>query len=511
MSASRRLATLSILAGSTTSTLIVSVQAIVLMPLYLHSIGPRLYGAWLGSADFLVWMQAFDLGLPNLMIQRIAAAHGQGDSKSVSQYFATGMATLAIVAILVALSAFVVSFPLPRLVGLFGGEARTLRLCFIAGSIAAAFNIFNNSVVGFSRGIQVTTFMNVMMVASSLVGFIVSLRLVLTGWGLWAIALGLLARTTVSLIGSGIFTVATLKGDLIRFFRVRRHYLREFLSISPVTALGGLSYAVMSQSESALVVLFSRPELAVIFTFTRKALDMARSLVDMIAFATYGGFAHLVTSKQRQQTLRIHAEISSLRLSSAVALASAYIAVNSSLLSVWVGRSQYGGAFLTILMAVQFIVTGSSFLMNYLYRATGPVMGGSVALLAESAIRVPLMIGLLLWLGLPGIPIAGIITAAVFGLLAYRWTVNEVSSFSEPSPPVCPRVWLGRAVIFGSAILACLFFRRESWSYVLFTGSATAFVGGMALVYLDPLLVNVRTPLMYALRRLQTAAGSGIG
>ena len=502
MSTSRRGAALATLAGSTVSTLIVSIQAVVLIPLYLRVIGPRLYGAWLGSGDFLVWMQAFDLGLPNLMIQRIGAAHGRGDSRSVAEYFAAGVATLALVALAVALAAVALSFLLPGWMGLVGVEARTLQSCFVVGALAAALAIFNNSVVGFSRGIQNTTFMIIVGVASSLAGFGVSLGLVLAGWGLWAIVLGLVARMGVSLCGSAIFTVAALRGGMHRSFRVRRRVLREFLVVSPATALGGISYAVMNQSEAALVAIFLRPELAVVLTLTRKALDVARGLVDMIAFATYGGFAHLVTSDQRHRTLQVHAEINSLRLSLAVAMASAYMAVNASLLSVWAGGAQYGGAFLTILMAAQFIVVGGAFLMNYLYRATGPVMRGSVALVIESVLRVPLIIGLLLWLGLPGVPIAGIVTSVIFGWLAYRWTLKEVSSFSEPLPPFSLRVWVGRGIVFGIGVLTCVFVRREMWAYVLVTGSAMAIAGGMILIYLDPLLSNTRTLFSAILRRL---------
>jgi O-antigen/teichoic acid export membrane protein len=503
MSISRRRAALATLAGSATNILIVSIQAIVLIPLYLNAIGPRLYGAWLGSGDFLLWMQALDLGLPNLMIQRIGAAHGRGDPRSVAEYFATGMLVLAVVASAILLIALALSFPLPGWMGLVGEEARVLRSCFIVGSIASALTMWMNSVVGFSRGTQNTTFMNVVGVLSSLAGFGASLGLVLMGWGLWAVALGLVARAGVTFIGGVIFTVATLRGDMAQFFRVQGSILREFLVISPATALGGISYAVMNQSDAALVAIFLRPELAVILTLTRKALDVARGLVDMIAFATYGGFAHLVTSEQRQRTLQVHAEITSLRLSSAVAMASAYMAVNASLLAVWAGSAQYGGALLTVLMAVQFVVVGGSFLVNYLYRATGRVMQGSLALLLESIVRVPLMIGLLLWLGLPGVPLAGIVTASVFWIVAYRWTLREVSSFSDPVPRFSSWLWVAQAAIFGIGVLVCVYVQWASWVYVLVTGSVIAVAGGIILLYLDPLLGDIRAQVTGVLNHLR--------
>ncbi len=49
--ASRRKATITTLIGGTAGTLIVTVQAAVLIPLYINHIGPRLYGAWLASGD----------------------------------------------------------------------------------------------------------------------------------------------------------------------------------------------------------------------------------------------------------------------------------------------------------------------------------------------------------------------------------------------------------------------------------------------------------------------------
>lgn len=451
-------------------------------------------------------MQTFDLGLPNLMIQRIGAAHGRGDSKSVAEYFATGMATMAIVALVIGLAAFALSFLLPGWMRLVGDEAHLLHLCFIVGTAASTLNIFNNVIVGFARGIQNTAFINVVAIISGLVGFAVSLGLILTGWGLWSMALGLVARAGVSLIGSGIFLTMTLRGNLIRSFRVRGPVLREFLLISPATALGGIGYAVMNQSELALVAIFLRPELAAVLNLTRKALEVARGLVDTIAFATYGGFAHLATSNQRHRLLHVHAEINSLRLTLAVALASAYMVVNASLVSVWVGSSQYGGALLTTLIAMQFIVVGNSFLLNYLYRAAGPVTRGSLALAAESIMRVPLMIGLLLWLGLPGIPIAGIITGSLFAVLAYRWTIQKVASFAEPRPMTSRWVWVTRAALLGLGILGCVFVRRDTWAFVITAGSAVAISGLVVLVLLDPLLKVIRDQLVSILGRLQIAA-----
>jgi hypothetical protein len=169
--------------------------------------------------------------------------------------------------------------------------------------------------------------------------------------------------------------------------------------------------------------------------------------------------------------------------------------------SVWVGSAYYGGSLLTILLAVQFIVVGSSYLMNYLYRATGPVLKGSLALLAESAIRLPLMIGLLLWVGLPGVALAGIATGAVFAVLAYRWTLHQVAPFAPPYHHTLGRVWIVRAILLGVGVLVCLFVQRESWVFVLMIGATITLVGSAALVVVDPMLAGVLAPVIHFLNR----------
>jgi O-antigen/teichoic acid export membrane protein len=437
------------------------------------------------------------------MIQRIGAAHGRGDLKTVFEYFATSLLVMAAIAFIITLVAIAVSLYVPSWMGLTGNEATILRNCFTVAAISASLNIFANGIIGFSRGVQDTKLISIMVVVAGVIGFGVSLCLVLAGKGLWAITLGLVARNTTVFAGSIIFGANSLRKGLHRFFRPRLSMLREFSTILPVTALSGIGYTVMTQSESAIVAIVLRPELAVVLTLTRKTLEIGRGLIDMIAFATYGGFAHLVASDQRHRTLRVHAEIISLRLSLALVAAAAYMAVNASLITVWVGASQYGGPLLTILMAFQFIIVGGSFLLNYLYRAAGSIMQGSLALLMESAIRVPLMIVLVSWLGLPGIPIAGIVTGGLFSVLAYRWTLKLISCFAEPSPrtPMC--VWGARAIVLAIGMLFCVFVKRNSWAFVGVIGSIMVTIGGVILLSVDPLLSSVRGSLVAVSNRFQ--------
>ena len=497
-------AALATFGGNSVNVIIVSLQAALLIPLYLGQVGPRLLGAWLASGEILVWMQAMDLGIPNLMIQRIAAAHARGDRENGAAWFASGLLVLALVSAIMAAAGVGISFSLPRWFGVADSEADVLRGCFALGTVASCATIFGNGFVGLSRAIQHTAFLSGMLIASSLVGFGTSLLLILMGWGLWAVALGLVARAVVSLAAALSFGISAWRTEFGVPFRIERAAVKELLVASPVTAIGGVSYALMSQSEIVVVASLARPELAVVYALTRKAADVGRGLVDMIGFATYGGLAHLIGGPQSDQAHRVRHQILSFHLSAAVAVAAAYLAVNRSLVAVWIGPGLFGGLPLVFLMALQSVVLGHSYLINLFYRATGRVVEGSLALVVEALVRLPLLVGLLLLVGLPGLPIAAMLTAATSAFVIQRRTASELGGSTPPAFWSTRQVTVGRIGLLAIGGVLALVIYVPNWLYVVLGGGVVVVAGGLVLILIDPMLRNELLSWARALNRAHT-------
>lgn len=482
---SRRRTVLATLTGSTAVTVIVAVQALVLAPLFLRELGTPLYGAWLATGELLVWLQAFDLGLPNLLIQRIGAAHARDDRAAIGEYLASALVVLGMIALVLGGLGALLAPSIAGLMGLSGNDARTLASALSLASIATASTVGTNAVVGFARGVQQTGIISAVMVVSVLAGFATTLALLLSGWGVWAPAIGIATRSLIVVAGAAVFVVRHLRRGLAQHFRVRRRVLQEILSISPVTALGGLAYAGMNQSETALVAILGRPDLAAAYALTRRAADLVRVLVDTLGMAAYGSFAHLVASKERGRSLAVHSELTSLRLSLTVAAIGAYLAVNASLIGAWIGPALFLGLPLTVAFAVQVLVVGQGYLLNYLYRATGAVAAGSWMLLVEALIRVPLMILLFQLLGVIGIPLGGVATAVVFGALALSWTYHALSA-DCPAPRATPvRLNLVRSAVIIAGCLVGSIFYQPSWSWVVTVAIAFTALSVPLLTLLD--------------------------
>lgn len=491
MTGTRRRAAYVTFIGSGLNTALVSVQAFVLLPMYLHQIGPHLYGAWLAAADILIWLSILDFGIPSVMIQRIAAAHGRGDRRAASEWFFAGSTILLLAGALAAVTGAAAGLVVSGLFGLDPDERQLFQQVYLFAAVAAGISLFVNSFIGLSRAVQETLFMSLVVVVGTLVGFAVSLILLIDGRGLWAAAIGLLVRAVFVLAGGIVFGWTVVGRHLEWPVPLVGRVVREAWSLVPVTTLAGISYSAMNHSEVFLVAALLRPELAVVFSVTRKAAEVGRTLVDTVAFASYGGFSHLVASADRSRARHVYAELVALRTSLAIAVTAAYAAMNASFVALWVGDAYYGGTILTALFGLQLVAAGGSYMLNYLYRAMGHLHAGAGLLLLEAMSRIPLMLALLTRVGLPGLPLAATISAVVALPITHRVILRDLPGASRANPRAW-WVWAVRLSVLGTAIVAGATIRLDSWIQVIGFSVAISTAVGLAFLRIDQNLRELR-------------------
>jgi O-antigen/teichoic acid export membrane protein len=474
----RRRAAAATLLGSGASTFIAVAQAVILIPLSLHYLGPRVYGAWLACAELLVWVQVLDLGLPNLLTQKAGAAFGAGDGRGVAAWFTAGFATLSGLAVAVAALAVAVAPLVARGAGLEGGEAELLAGAFRAGALASAVLLVSNAVVGLARALQRTGWVNLVSVGAALVGFGVAVVLLIDGWGVWALAMGFVARAAVVLAGFLGFMVLRVPRLVPSLWRLGSTELRETLALAPALAGANVGYLMMNHTDIPLVATFFGPQVAAVYALTRKAAEALRGLLDTFGYAAYGGFAHLVASGDRLRSRAVLSELTSLRLAAACVAAGCYLAVNEAFVGLLFGSEYFGGLGLTAAFAALLVVGGHSFLFNYLYRAAGAVRAGSNLLFQESLAKVAAMVVGLVTLGLAGAPAMAAVVSAFFVWLNRKLLLALLPRAAEVSRG-WPR-WPLPAAVLAAGLAVGRIGIEPTWPVVAATGAVLALAGGLA-------------------------------
>jgi len=250
----------------------------------------------------------------------------------------------------------------------------------------------------------------------------------------------------------------------------------------------------MNDSQVLLAATVLGPESAAVFALTRKAADMAGSILDAIGQASYGGFAHLFATGDLPKSRSIYREIIAVYLGIGITSMAAYLAVNPSLVGVWAAPKMFGGALLTALLAAATLTTGWAYLNLNLYRSTNHHKAASAALLIECLCRVPLMYALLRWLGLPGLAIGAISTSVISGI----WSTTRILRLLPGIPDAenrAVRIWGSRAAVLSLGLFLCCSGVRPSWLFVLIAGSSVAVIGGLTFLGIDPLLGRLRSLL----------------
>jgi O-antigen/teichoic acid export membrane protein len=409
------------LLGSGATVLISLAQAFVLIPLCLDRLSPRLFGAWLSATEMLIWLQLLDLGIPNALAQRVAAALGGDDREAAGEWAGACLGVLALLAPLLFGASVVTAFLLPSWIGVAGADARTLQACFVTGAAASVALLLCNGVVGLAWGLQRTALVSAALVIAAAAGVATSAALLFTGFGLWALALGLVVRAAIAVGACSVFVAGARRRGLPLHWQPRGYVLRELRTLLPATGGASVGSLLSKNTEIILVATFLGPLAATLYALTRKAADTLRVLLDTVGYAVYGGVASLVSSPgDRWRSRSVVKEILRTRFALACVAAACYVALNRGFVSLLFGGENYAGMSLTVAFALVLVVGGQGFLVNYLYRATGPVREGSQLLLVEAVIRALAMaLGLRLF-GLLGMPLASTAVAAVFLVVVRR-------------------------------------------------------------------------------------------
>ena len=485
MQVQRRRSALVTLLGSSAVTVIAALQALVLLPLYLDVLGPRLYGAWLATGEAIVWMLAFDFGIPNLLIQRTGAALARGEKESIGRLFGTSVLALLVLSLIVCGSVWVLS---PSMASLFGGGVE-LTLALRVGVFAVGATLIGYAFVGLSRGLQQTSFVQGFALAGTVLSFVLTAWMLLNGFGLEALAYGLVVRGVTTLVGGVLFVVFRVDRSVTRAVRPSKDALRDIVKHCPPMFVAGISYALMNNSSITLAALMFRPEVAAVLGVTRKAADLIRGVLDMIGHSAYGGLSHLFAQGDRERSARVYRELGATFSLVAIASLSGFVAVNGALIEAWVGREMYGGFGLTVALAASAALGPWAYMQISVWRSLGRHNEASGLLLGACAVRLLAMFGLASAVGLVGLPIASALAALAMGMWASRKAWREIGSMPQS-------IWIVRLVPMACALSIGLLFEVRGWAATLVVGSLMVSFSAVWLLMTDSALSHYRSAVL---------------
>ena len=482
-----------------------------LVPLLLNRLGMRTWGLWLATGELLSYAGMVELGVLGALPWLMAEADGRHDRGAMRRLLSNGIAVGTLVGAGYAVLALALWRVLPSALHLTpldrAGVGPPLMILVAFTALSYPFRAFPATLLG----LQDVTFYGAIRITQSVIEVVVTVVLLLKGYGLYALAWGSVVPTVVLLLAT-VVRLAILAPDLMKGWMAPA--LKE---LSPLIVngfgvwLAGFGWQLLSSSNALVITFLGHPEWVPIFGCTSKVSLVATQLVWLMPDSGLVGLAQLHGEPHSRPRVRhVVAVFQQVHLLLAGAAACAVLGFNPTFVTRWVGGPLFGGLTLNLLLASGIVVYSLVHALTNAASVLGNRVQVGILTLVNGAVQVAAAIVLGRWLGLEGVALGGLIAASLTAIPAslalLKWTIG-LSGWRLMSDHALP--WTIR--VMPIAVAATLVGIFHQWLGFWLTGMATglvlvAYVWHMRPLYgavlaLDPrwtrwlAIVNLAPPL----------------
>lgn len=408
------------------------IQGLAFVPLFIHYLGDRLYGLWLGTGGILAVLSFLDLGMASLNIQRVAREYGKKNYIGIGKYFFNGMIISSAFMTILFFFGLIISYKLNVFFEITNEEFLLLSDAFLIAIISIILQLQNNVVEGTLNALQKPLFGKISAIIANILGIIVTYILLVHKFSVLAIPIGLLVRSGTALLPNFMFLLLLFIKNRIKIISFDKNIIKDYLSLTPSIFLSKFGTSLVGNIEPTLITMFVSPQIAVYFSVTKKAAGLLRTILDRVGGILFPSFAHLYAENNVVKLKTLFEQLIKSLIPVSIAFFALYFLLNKLFVNLWVGSEYYLGDLITLLISFSLLLSFYSNVTSYLLGSTGDIKYPSFLIFLESIIKVLLLYFLLLIFGIYGLPIAVIIASFLF-LIKYinRWNIHLKFSYSD--------------------------------------------------------------------------------
>lgn len=409
------------------------VSGILIIPFVLSRVPTELYGVWLAFGEVLAYTSMVDLGVVGVIPWLVAESDGRGDRVAMRGFLAGGAAFSAATALVfvgLALLAFRVA---PQLANLTAAQhaavAGPLLLLVIVTAISLPLRTFYAAIVG----LQDVTFAGAMSVSQVGLNVALTVSLLLSGKGLYALAIA------TSVPGLVVCLVCWARLRWIAPDLLRGWHLPGWPAMRSMMAQGlgawtaGLGWRMVAASDSIVILSVMGPAAAVVYAMTFKLGAIAMQMSWQLPDAGLVGLAQLKGEGRPERVREVTLSILRLVLITSGGVACAILAFNPAFVTLWVGEARFGGTALNAMLAGVVIAHSLAHGLFTTSATLGTRVQAGWAALAQGVVNLAAALLLGHVLGLVGIALAAIVSTVLVAYPAGVWMVRRTTDVDQPA------------------------------------------------------------------------------
>jgi O-antigen/teichoic acid export membrane protein len=385
-----------------------------LTPFLLHRIGQHDYGLWLVGTQLIFYLALLDLGVVALLPRETAFATGRARSieEATDLPLIVGQ-TLRLVLWqmpLVALVALCVWLLMPAE---WEGLRHPIMVVLLVFVLTFPLRIFGAVL----HGLQDLSFLGRLGIIAYLLSSVVTVSLVLAGWGLYALALG--------------WMVLQLTGAGAGWYRLHKYFptvlpaglpklmgetARLRLSQGFWVSLSQIAQVLINGTDLLIIGKLFGPAAVVPYVCTGKLISVLSNQPQMLMATAGPALSQMKTGESRERLSQVCIALGQAMLMLSGAVVCVVLVVNQGFVSRWVGPSQYGGFWLTTLILLSMLLRHWNLTIGYTLFSFGHERRLCLTALMDGLLSIS-AVALFVWLyGLIGAPLGMVVGVCLISL-----------------------------------------------------------------------------------------------
>ncbi len=462
-----------------------------LTPFYLRNLTVERYGLWLVGAQVLAYLLLLDVGVVSIVPRETAYATGRSGGVS-------GAELPLIVSDALQIALWQTPFVLIAAAGVWlAMPDRWQPLAVPLGWVLVTFVLLFpvRLAPAVLQGLQDLGFLSRLQLVAWGISTLVSVVLVIGGWGLSALAAGWIAGQVVTSATALLRLRIKFAGALPTRFRAPGWArARAYLSRGGWVSLSQIAQVLLSGTDVLILGLVLGPVPVVVYACTGKLVAVLANQPQVLTQAAAPALAELRASGTPERLRTVSAALTQAMLFVSGLIVCAVIAANRSFVTWWVGPEQFGGLRLTLLLTAVMLLRHWSTTMVYTLFAFGRERRIALTSLVDGLLTTAAALVLVRGLGMQGAPIASLLGVCLVSIpLNLRALTAELGIGLRDVFGWWNWGW--RFLLTAAGALA-LGSRLESPSFVHAAGAACAAAGVYLLLTLKPVLASPLGPYL---------------
>jgi O-antigen/teichoic acid export membrane protein len=329
------------------------VQGFVLIPLYLHNIDSREYGAWLATGNILAYLGLLDFGINAALMQKISFRLGKSELSKLGSLISVGILISLFLSSICLTIIFILAPYIPAFVNIHSGSRDILVQSFKIAGCGTCTMIITYSISSILIGLKRTLFNAIVGILSSVVGIIVTLLLLFRHLGISAIAYGFLAQSLFYFVASFLFLCVIVLSEhrkTFSFFSVDQ--FKDLIGAASLTFVSKIARVGSTQSDSMILASIKDPLLSTVYTVTGKATNILQNFVARISSSVMPTIANYKGSGEHDKLIMAYQLTLKLIFLSGIVIFGGVFLFNDIFVHYWVGDKFYGGNVLSLFIVL---------------------------------------------------------------------------------------------------------------------------------------------------------------